>query len=673
VTDIPVETSASDGGSALSGLTEVDALPILLVDDRPENLRTLEAVLEPLGYPLQSATSGSEALRRLLEQDFGLILLDVRMPGLDGLETASLIKGRARTRDIPIVFLTAARNELGDMIRGYGVGAVDYVMKPFDPELLRSKVAVFAELESNRRALKRSEAFLRGAFEAAPIGKTMLDGERRIMRANPAFARLLRSDDAATLTGVPVASLTHPGEREALLGALAEIASGERGAAGRDPATVDVRLTARTGAAVWVEAVVSSIEPGEYADPLLLVQWVDLTARRRVEQARGELLMEHAARNQAEATAERLKTLQTFSDALDSLSLDELLSELGLRVADLFALELAEVEVPVSDSGAPSQPLIVQATAGRARQVERSDEPGNGSRWHEAPLYIQRAKVGTLRLALEGRRTLTPTELSLLREVGERAALAIRRTQLHEQERRIAEELQRGLLPKRLPEVPHMELAAHYQAAGLGAEAGGDWYDAFALSGDRVGLVVGDVTGRGVKAASTMGQLRSVTRAFALGDEGDRTPGEVLTRLNRYQLALGEAEMFTVVYAIVDRAGDRILWAAAGHPPPLLRIDGHQARYLEGGNELMGFGDIVYDTHESGLDGADTLILYSDGLVERRGESLDVGLERLANAATTGPDSAQALVGHLLERMLPESGLHDDVTAMLVRVLAFRS
>ena len=113
----------------------------------------------------------------LLEQDFAMILLDVRMPGLDGLETAELIKQRARTRDIPIVFLTAARDEVSDIARGYGVGAVDYVLKPFDPELLRSKVAVFAELEASRRALKRSEALLSGAFEAAPIGKTVLDAE----------------------------------------------------------------------------------------------------------------------------------------------------------------------------------------------------------------------------------------------------------------------------------------------------------------------------------------------------------------------------------------------------------------------------------------------------------------------------------------------------------------
>src|SRR5947208_13594161 len=172
-------------------LSPAELLPILVVDDRPENLVTLEAVLAPLGLAVITATSGEEALRLLLERDFALILLDVRMPGLDGLETARLIKGRTRSAEVPIVFLTAARDEVEDIIRGYGIGAVDYVLKPFEPELLRSKVAVFAELETSRRALKRSEALLRGAFEAAPIGKTLLDSEGRIIRSNPAFARLV--------------------------------------------------------------------------------------------------------------------------------------------------------------------------------------------------------------------------------------------------------------------------------------------------------------------------------------------------------------------------------------------------------------------------------------------------------------------------------------------------
>ena len=119
---------------------------ILLVDDRPENLLALEAVLEPLGQNLIKAASGEEALKRLLNDDFAVILLDVQMPGMDGFETAELIKAREKTRHIPIIFLTAISKDPHHALRGYSVGAVDYIFKPFDPEVLRSKVGVFIDL-----------------------------------------------------------------------------------------------------------------------------------------------------------------------------------------------------------------------------------------------------------------------------------------------------------------------------------------------------------------------------------------------------------------------------------------------------------------------------------------------------------------------------------------------
>jgi diguanylate cyclase (GGDEF)-like protein len=124
---------------------------ILLVDDRVDNLDALEAVLEPLGQNLVRAPSGEEALRQLLNDEFALILLDVQMPGMDGFETAARIKQRARTRHIPIIFLTAISKDAGQAQRGYTMGAVDYLFKPFDPHVLRSKVAVFLDLHRLRR------------------------------------------------------------------------------------------------------------------------------------------------------------------------------------------------------------------------------------------------------------------------------------------------------------------------------------------------------------------------------------------------------------------------------------------------------------------------------------------------------------------------------------------
>jgi serine phosphatase RsbU (regulator of sigma subunit) len=165
-----------------------------------------------------------------------------------------------------------------------------------------------------------------------------------------------------------------------------------------------------------------------------------------------------------------------------------------------------------------------------------------------------------------------------------------------------------------------------------------------------------------------MVQLRSVTRAFALADDG-RQPGEVLTRLNRYQLALDEEELVTVIYAIINAAEGTLSWSSAGHPPPLLRTSVGETRFLDGGDALMGIEDTAYHTMQQVIGQRDTLTLYTDGLVERRGESLDTGLERLASAVASGPQEPRPLCEHVLGRLLePDRELHDDVTAVIVRL-----
>jgi PAS domain S-box-containing protein len=657
-----LDTDFADS-EAVADLTAVEALPILLVDDQPENLRTLEAVLEPLGYPLVTSTSGHGALRLLLEQDFAMILLDVRMPGLDGLETAELIKQRARTRDIPIVFLTAARDEVSDIARGYGVGAVDYVLKPFDPELLRSKVAVFAQLEASRRALKRSEALLSGAFEAAPIGKTVLDADGRIVRSNPAFANLV-GRDLGELAGMAVIELCHQADRPALETALDHVMRGPRYSLAGDRPGGDLRLLSSTGTEVWVAMVASAIEATEVAEPLLLAQWVDLTVRRRAEQDRAELLLEQAARVQAEGVAERLSKLQALTSAFEALSLEELLPQLATRLAELFEVDVAEVEI----SGELEQPVIVRAMGAQVAPAAGEPTVVDEDRWRQVPLVIEGASVGGLRLALPPGRAFSTTERSLLQDAADRAALIIRRAQLHEEEHRIAVELQRGLIPKSLPEVVGIELAASYEVAGIGVQVGGDWYDAFELPDGRLGIVVGDVTGRGIRAASAMGQLRALTRAFALAEDG-RSTGEALTLLNRHQLALGDDHLFTIVYAVIDPVSGTISWANGGHPPPLLRGADGSREYLNGGNGLMGVEESRYETFQRHLDPGSTVVLYTDGLIERRGESLDDGLERLLDAVGTGPEEPTALRDHILGRVLePAAQRYDDVTAVVARL-----
>ena len=133
---------------------------VLMVDDRPDNLLALEALLQPLELRLVRASSGEEALKRLLGDEFAVILLDVQMPGMDGFETAAHIKQRERTKDVPIIFLTAISREVQHQLRGYDAGAVDYLAKPFEPEVLRAKVAVFVDLWAKNQLLQRQSELL---------------------------------------------------------------------------------------------------------------------------------------------------------------------------------------------------------------------------------------------------------------------------------------------------------------------------------------------------------------------------------------------------------------------------------------------------------------------------------------------------------------------------------
>lgn len=168
----------------------VEKMKLLLVDDDQDNLLALQAILEPLGEELLLATSGTAALGLCLEHDFAAILLDVRMPGMDGFETADMIRSRRRSRQTPILFLTAYRSD-EQLFRGYDLGAVDFLFKPIVPEVLQSKVAVFVELSRSAQlqrqqaeAIARTEQQLRSVLEAAPDAMVITNADGVITMAN---------------------------------------------------------------------------------------------------------------------------------------------------------------------------------------------------------------------------------------------------------------------------------------------------------------------------------------------------------------------------------------------------------------------------------------------------------------------------------------------------------
>ncbi|WP_027183567.1 GGDEF domain-containing response regulator [Desulfovibrio inopinatus] len=176
----------------------MNSLPILIVDDRPENLITLEALLEDLlnmpELQVVSAASGNEALSKILDYDFALVLLDVIMPGMDGYEIAELMRGNKKTRHIPIIFVTAARRDDGQVFKGYESGAVDYLVKPIEPQILKGKVKFFLEMHKQRLQLEQKTRELDAKL-------VELEELHQLLEESNARLRLLSSQDA--LTGLP--------------------------------------------------------------------------------------------------------------------------------------------------------------------------------------------------------------------------------------------------------------------------------------------------------------------------------------------------------------------------------------------------------------------------------------------------------------------------------------
>ncbi len=232
-------------------------------------------------------------------------------------------------------------------------------------------------------------------------------------------------------------------------------------------------------------------------------------------------------------------------------------------------------------------------------------------------------------------------------------------------EHSIAEELQRSLLPDPLFDIAHLDVATYYRAGVEGTQAGGDWYDVIDLPDNRTALVLGDVMGRGVRAAAVMGQLRATVRAYS---RLDLAPTELLTLLDKSVRELNEHMIVTCVYAIHDPAAGTLTYSNAGHLPPLLRLPGEPARRLTAGGPPLGTDCPVTDFETVALPEGATLTLYTDGLVEHRGSNIDDGIDKLARAIEACAVPIEAMPSALADALLPAEP--DDDVALLVAQFA---
>ncbi|MFO7572762.1 MAG: SpoIIE family protein phosphatase [Gaiellaceae bacterium] len=286
-----------------------------------------------------------------------------------------------------------------------------------------------------------------------------------------------------------------------------------------------------------------------------------------------------------------------------------------------------------------------------------------------APLRVGRRVAGLVMVSWEDVSPLLAEERRFLESLVEQAAQALDRARHFESERTIAETLQQSVLPASLPDVAGIQLAASYLPGTAQLDVGGDWFDAITLPEGRLGLVVGDVVGKGVHAAASMGQLRNALRALSL----DRMrPAAVMARLNRLAEEVFDTTFATVVYAVVDPVARLCRFTSAGHPPPVVVYPDGRVELLEGGRGVplgaVEGADYRQDLVE--LPAGAVVLLYTDGLVERRGRAIDDGLDRLCEAVRIGPRDPEKLVDHVLDQLFGTEEREDDVALLVMRIFS---
>jgi Stage II sporulation protein E (SpoIIE)/GAF domain len=275
------------------------------------------------------------------------------------------------------------------------------------------------------------------------------------------------------------------------------------------------------------------------------------------------------------------------------------------------------------------------------------------------PVRVAGHSIGALGFGFRAAGPVSADSVAVAETLAELAGQALERARLYESEHAAAHQLQRALLPDVPAELPGAGIGVCYRAAERGRDVGGDWYDVFQISGERIGFAVGDVVGHDLVAAVAMGRLQQLLRYVAAS--GAR-PGEVLRELDDACPSVTGTEFATLGYAEYSPASGLLTYACAGHPPPLLIAGGH-ARYLNDGlSPPLGFGTGFRAEAQLAVTPGSMLVWYSDGLVERREEHIGRGLDRLAALAAdhTGTD-AQYLADSLLAGMTGGQFIGDDV------------
>jgi serine phosphatase RsbU (regulator of sigma subunit)/anti-sigma regulatory factor (Ser/Thr protein kinase) len=350
----------------------------------------------------------------------------------------------------------------------------------------------------------------------------------------------------------------------------------------------------------------------------------------------------------------------------------DVLAATGEEHERLEALLDLRPSMPGGHAARALRPVVVDdrdALEARFPTLARSLEPAFRERTFLAlPFVAARRLNGLLLASWDTSHALPEEDRAVLESLAGQAAQALDRAGRYETEQAIAETLQRSVLPDSLPRVEGVQLAARYLPGSTQLDVGGDWFDALTLPDGKLGLVVGDVVGKGVRAAASMAQLRNAIRAFSV----ERLkPSSAIARLNRLCMDVLDAAFATVVYMTVDPTSGACRISSAGHPPPLVAYPDGRVELLEGarGLPLGTAADAKYRQQTIDLPAGSVLLLYTDGLVERRGASIDDGLAAVRSAVERAPSDPDRLLDHIIDALVGGREREDDIAILAARLL----
>jgi PAS domain S-box-containing protein len=535
-------------------------------------------------------------------------------------------------------------------------------------------------------------------FDQSPVAMVFSDRELRTRRTNAAFRQLTGLPDEALIGRRPTE--THMAGRVMDTGLIERTLAGQVMSAGVPVVSMHLELTLAGKSRVFAWSAYRVTDNGRVLGAVGSL--TDITALQRAN-ARLDLLQRAGSQIgttlDIHRTAEELAALavpeladRVTVDLLDAVlqGEDPLSADPGAlrfrRVAVRDAATAATVDFAEGDLitvPATGRPIVVfmrgEPLLARSPAELRQDDLETGlaaglvqarlDRGVHTLMVVPLAARGvTLGAAALGRAehpgAYDEADVRLVSDLAERAAVHIDNARLYTREHDAAVTLQRSLLPRDIPQVAGLDIAYRYQPASQAAEIGGDWFDVIPLDRGQVALVVGDVTGHGIRAAAIMGQLRTTTAALA---RQGCPPDQIMRQLNGVVAAHGDEAGATCLYAVYDPASRRCRLASAGHPPPALRHPDGTTELIDlPPGLLLGAGQGRYPATDRQLPPGSVLAMYTDGLIEQPGEDIATGMSRLAHALAAGPArSLDDLCDSVLASLAPRP--RDDIALLLAR------